>query len=186
MGKLLERAALAIFAVVLVAAFGALLLFKLAENRVSARMKPPLLMRAPEPASDLVYRTMDGQEQHLSATRGKVVFLNLWGTWCIPCLAEMPTVERLYEHYKGDPQVQFLIVSRLDSPKRVEGYARHNHFSLPFYVTRDQDIPQAMQFYQYPATFVLAKDGTIVSKHFGAADWSDGSVVKFIDRLRAE
>jgi thiol-disulfide isomerase/thioredoxin len=40
-----------------------------------------------------------------------VVYLDLWGTWCIQCVAEMPTVQKLYDHYKGDSQVEFLIVS---------------------------------------------------------------------------
>lgn len=149
-------------------------------------MQPPHLLREPEGASDLTFRTLDGEVEHLSASKGQVVFLDLWGTWCIQCVAEMPTVQRLYDHYKNDSRVKFLIVSRMDSPDAVRSYARRNHLSLPFYVTHDEDIPQAMQFNQYPVTFVFAKDGSLVSKHVGAADWSDGSVVSFIDQLRAE
>jgi thiol-disulfide isomerase/thioredoxin len=169
-----------------IAAGAGLLLFKLVENRLAARMRPPQLQREPEAASDLTYRTLDGDVEHLSATKGQVVFLNLWGTWCIGCVAEMPTLQRLYDRYRNDPQVKFLIVSRLDSPERVRAYARRNRFNLPFYVTRDADIPDSLEFHQYPATFVFAKDGTLVSKHLGAADWSDNSVVQFIDRLKGE
>jgi thiol-disulfide isomerase/thioredoxin len=186
MGKMLKRIAVGTAALILIAAFGALVLFKLAEKSIAARMQPPVLLRTPEPAIDMIYRTMDGEVQHLSDTKGKVVFLNLWGTWCIQCVAEMPTVQRLYDHYKSDPQVKFLIVSRLDPPQRVEWYARQGHFSLPFFVTRDADIPDAMQFQQYPATFVFAKDGSLAAKHLGAADWSDPSVVKFIDGLKEQ
>lgn len=149
-------------------------------------MRPPTLQREPEAASDMMYRTLDGEVEHLLATKGQVVFLNLWGTWCIGCVAEMPTVQRLYDHYKNDPQVKFLIVSRLDPPERVLAYARLNHYSLPFYVTRDADIPASMEFNQYPATFVFAKDGRLMAKDLGAADWSDSSVVEFIDRIKGE
>jgi thiol-disulfide isomerase/thioredoxin len=149
-------------------------------------MRPPHLQRSPEVASDLVYRTLDGEQQRLSAEKGQVVFLDLWGTWCVQCVAEMPAVQKLYDHYKGDPRVKFLIVSRLDSPSSVRSYARRNHFDLPFYITQDEDIPQSMQFNQYPSTFLFAKDGNLVAKHVGAADWSDGSVVSFIDKLRGE
>ncbi|GGA65387.1 thioredoxin [Edaphobacter acidisoli] len=147
-------------------------------------MRPPNLQRQPEAASDLIYRTLDGEQQHLAATKGQVVFLDLWGTWCIQCVAEMPTVQKLYDHYKDDPQVKFLIVSRMDSPFAVRSYARRNHLHLPFYVTEDEDIPQSMRLNQYPSTFIYAKDGTLVSKHAGAADWSDPSVFRFIDQLK--
>jgi thiol-disulfide isomerase/thioredoxin len=185
-GRLLKRVVIGLVSVGLTAAVVGLLLFKVAERKIAARMQPPHLERQSQAASDLKFRTLDGEVQHLSATRGQVVFLDLWGTWCIQCVAEMPTVQRLYDRYKDDPQVKFLIVSRLDSPATVRSYARRNHLSLPFYVTQDEDIPQTMQFNQYPATFVFAKDGSLVSNHVGAADWSDRSVVSFIDQLRTE
>ncbi len=60
------------------------------------------------PAPDLTFQTLDGQVHHLSDFRGKVVFLDLWGTWCLQCVAEMPTLQQLYLHYKDDPNVVFL------------------------------------------------------------------------------
>ena len=186
MRRLLKRVAIGLLALVLVAAAVGLLLFKLAERKVAAGMQPPHLERVSEAASDLPFRTLDGNVEHLSANKGQVVFLDLWGTWCVQCVAEMPTVQRLYDHYKNDSHVKFLIVSRMDSPAAVRSYARRNHLSLPFYVTHDEDIPQTMQLNQYPATFVFARDGSLVSKHVGAADWSDASVVSFLDQLRKE
>jgi thiol-disulfide isomerase/thioredoxin len=186
MGRRLKRVVVSLLSLVLVGACAGLLLFKLAERKIAGTMRPPHLERQPEVASDLTFRTLDGEVHHLSASKGQVVFLDLWGTWCIQCVAEMPTVQRLYDHYKNDSQVKFLIVSRMDSPAAVRSYARRNHLSMPFYVTEDQDIPPSMQLNQYPATFILAKDGSLVSKHVGAADWSDGSVVSFIDQLRTK
>jgi thiol-disulfide isomerase/thioredoxin len=149
-------------------------------------MLPPQLHVQPEPASDLTYRTLDDTPQQLSSNKGQVVFLDFWGTWCVQCVAEMPTVQKLYDHYKGDPQVKFLIVSRMDSPREVRSYARRNHFDLPFYITNDNEVPPAMQLGQFPATFLYAKDGTLATKHTGAADWSSASVISFIDHLKQE
>jgi hypothetical protein len=98
----------------------------------------------------------------------------------------MPTVQKLYDHYRNDSQVKFLIVSRMDSPTAVRSYARRNHLDLPFYITHDNEIPVSMQLNQFPATFLYAADGRLVSKHVGAADWSDRSVVAFIDRLKQQ
>jgi thiol-disulfide isomerase/thioredoxin len=170
----------------MLAAATALLVFKLVQRRVAAHMRPPHLKLSLEPASDLVYRTLDGAPQQLSSTKGQVVFLDLWGTWCVQCVAEMPTVQKLYDHYKDDPQVKFLIVSRMDQPSAVRSYAHRNNLSLPFYLTRDEDIPTSMQLNQFPATFLYAKDGQLVSKHVGAADWSDRSVIAFIDQLKQQ
>ena len=149
-------------------------------------MRPPHLQLQPGPASDLTYRTLDGIPQLLSSTKGQVVFLDLWGTWCVQCIAEMPTVQKLYDHYKDDPQVKFLIVSRMDKPSAVRSYARRNHLDLPFYITHDDEIPPAMQLNQFPATFLYAVDGTLVAKHTGAADWSAPTVIAFIDHLKQQ
>ena len=65
-------------------------------------------------------------------------------------------------------------------------YAHRNHLDLPFYITQDEDIPQSMQLNQYPSTFIFAKNGSLVSKHIGAADWSDRSVIAFIDQLKQQ
>jgi thiol-disulfide isomerase/thioredoxin len=186
MGKILQRTAILLLSLALFAAATGLLIFKLIQHRVTAHMQPPHLRLQPEPASDLTYRTLDGTPQQLTAIKGQVVFLDLWGTWCVQCVAEMPTVQKLYDHYKDDPQVKFLIVSRMDKPSAVRSYARRNHLDLPFYITHDDEIPPSMQLQQYPATFLYAKDGSLVAKHVGAADWSDRSVISFIDRLKQQ
>jgi thiol-disulfide isomerase/thioredoxin len=186
MGKILQRTLIVLLSLALLTAASALLIFKLVQHRVTAHMQPPHLRLEPEPASDLTYRTLDGTPQQLTAIKGQVVFLDLWGTWCIQCVAEMPKVQELYDHYKDDPQVKFLIISRWDSPSTVRSYARRNHLSLPFYITKDEDIPPSMQLGQFPATFLYAKDGRLITKHVGAADWSDRSVISFIDRLKQQ
>jgi len=186
LGRILQRTLTVLLSLILFAAASALLLFKLVQHRVAAHMRPPHLKLQPEPASDLLYRTLDGAPQHLSSNQGQVVFLDLWGTWCVQCVAEMPKVQKLYDHYKDDPHVKFLIVSRWDSPSTVRSYAHRNHLDLPFYITRDEEIPPSMQLNQFPATFLYTKDGSLAAKHVGAADWSDRSVIAFIDQLKQQ
>lgn len=170
---------------IVLAAAGLLAFFKIAQHRIASRLAPPVLQRESTNVPDLPYRTLDGALRRVSASKGKVVFLDLWGTWCVQCVAEMPTVQKLYNHYRDDPDVEFLIVSRLDSPGAVRSYASRNHLNLPFYVTRDDDVPGSMYLGQFPATFIYARDGSIVAHHAGASDWSDKSVIKFLDELAA-
>lgn len=186
MAKTLTRIAFAVALLVVVAACVVLTGFKLIAHRIAAREHAPHLVIHPEAATDLVFRTLDGRPQHLLPTNHQVVFLDLWGTWCIQCVAEMPTVQTLYNHYRNDPQVRFLIVSRLDSPASVRRYAHHYRYDLPFYVTHDDDIPASMHLNQFPETFIYSKDGHLVSQHVGAANWSAPSVIAFIDQLKAQ
>jgi thiol-disulfide isomerase/thioredoxin len=186
MPTVLKRIVVGLVLLVVLGGLAALAGFKFVQGRIAANLQPPRLQLQPEAASDLVYRTLDGEQQHLSQTKGQVIFLDLWGTWCVQCVAEMPTVQKLYDHYKNDPGVKFLIVSRLDSPYAVRSYAHRNHLNLPFYVTHDEDIPASMQLNQFPSTFIFAKNGSLVSKHVGAADWSTPSVISFIDQLKAQ
>lgn len=182
--RLWKRFLLAVVVLVLLGAASLFTLFKLVEHRIASRLAPPLLQSESRNIPDLTYRTLNGQLARISSSKGKVVFLNLWGTWCVQCVAEMPTVQKLYDHYRGKPDIEFLIVSRLDSPAAVRSYSRRHHLDLPFYVTEDADIPPAMQLNQYPSTFIYAKDGSVVAQHAGASDWSDKSVINFIDQLR--
>ncbi len=186
MRKILTSIALTLILLAVVATCVIVTGFKFFQHRIAANEHAPNLQFHPEPASDLVFRTLDGQPQHLLPINHQVVFVDLWGTWCIQCVAEMPTVQALYNHYRNDPQVKFLIISRWDSPANVSRYARRNHFDLPFYVTHDDGIPPSMHLNQFPATFIYAKDGSLVSKHIRAADWSAPSVIAFIDRLKAQ
>jgi thiol-disulfide isomerase/thioredoxin len=68
-------------------------LFHVVRRNVESRS--PGLVAISALAPDLSFQTLDGQERHLSDYKGKVVFLDLWGTWCIQCVAEMPTVQAL-------------------------------------------------------------------------------------------
>ncbi len=184
--KFWERFISAAVLVTLAVAVAGLMFFKIAQHKIALSLRPPVLQRESKSAPDLTYHTLEGAVRHTSASRGKVVFLDLWGTWCVQCVAEMPSVQTLYDHYRGDPDVEFLIVSRLDSPFAVRSYAYRNHLDLPFYVTEDEDVPESMHLNQYPSMFIYARDGSIAAQHSGAGNWSDESVIQFIDNLKSQ
>lgn len=158
--------------------------WKIVQRSILVNAKAPHLVSSPEPGVDFPFRKLDGTPMHLADTKGKVVFVDLWGTWCIQCVAEMPTVQTLYNKFRNDPDVIFLVISRWDSPATVRRYAQRNHFDLPLYTTEDADIPASMQLKQFPATFLYAPDGTMMAKHTGAADWSTPTVVSYINSLK--
>lgn len=134
---------------------------------------------------DFAYHTLDGEEQHLLASKGKVLFVNRWGTWCAPCVAEMPSIQKLYDRYKSDPEVQFLIIASRDSASDVRTFAFHHHLDMPFYIEDDADTT-GIDVSTFPSTSIYGKDGNLVSKQLGSADWSAPAVIEQIEKLKLQ
>jgi len=150
--------------------------------RLSTPSKSPnrLVLTLP---GDFAYHTLDGEEQHLLANKGKVLFVNRWGTWCAPCVAEMPSIQKLYDRYKDDPDVKFLIIASRDSASDVRTFALRHHLDLPFYIEEDADTT-GLDFSTFPSTSIYGKDGTLVLKQTGDADWSAPAVIAQIEKLK--
>ena len=178
-----KKLAWSLVTAVVLLSIGAIAGWRLITLRIRANERAPHLEAVDRQAVDFAFKTLDGEPKHLSDFKGRTVFVDLWGTWCIQCIAEMPTVQRLYEHYQSDPNVVFLVISRLDSPAKVRLYATANHYSLPFYTMDDSDIPSSMQLNQFPATFLYRPTGNLAAQHVGAADWSAPAVIAFVDSL---
>lgn len=110
----------------------------------------------------------------LADYKGKVVLLNVWATWCPPCQAEMPSIEKLYERY-GPAGLNVVAVSIDDavSEDSIRAFARDYHLSFQILHDPAGKIEETYQTTGYPETFVIGKDGVIRKKWIGAADWND-------------
>lgn len=187
-----KRLAIGLLASIVLACVAAFFAFRMLEAKIAQRFIAPQFHQAlpqetaPQADYDFAYTTLDGEVRHLSQLKGKTVFVNFWGTWCLQCIAEMPTIQKLYNNFRSDPAIAFIIASRLDPPGRIRWYAREGHYDLPFSIVRDSDIPPSLRFHQYPATFIFAKDGTLVEKQIGGADWSTPSVVQSIRKIEQQ
>jgi len=122
---------------------------------------------------------LDGKMVSLSDYRGHVVLVNVWATWCPPCVAEMPEIQALYRKY-GD-RVAFVLATN-DSPEAVEAFMEKNKYQMPvLYLT--ENPPGPLSFSAYPTTFIISKDGRVVSKKTGAANWDSKATEKILDEL---
>lgn len=121
----------------------------------------------------------EGKEVDFSEMRGKVVLVNIWATWCPPCVAEMPGMQDLYEDY-GD-RVEFLFIAR-DEHDRVEKFISKNEYSFPVYFERTAP-PEELSSNSLPTTFVIDASGVIRVEKVGAADWNSKKVHELLDKL---
>jgi thiol-disulfide isomerase/thioredoxin len=125
-------------------------------------------------------RGLDGKELDVGKTRGKVIFINFWATWCPPCVAEMPSIQRLYDRIKSE-EILFMCVSEEDDGK-VGKFAKEMGFTFPIYTVVDEK-PPVFNTRGIPATFIIGRDGQIVFRHVGAAKWDHKTSIDFIRRL---
>lgn len=135
---------------------------------------------APSPAQELVLKDVDGREHALGQYKGKVVVVNFWATWCPPCVAEMPSLQRLQDRMGRDGLV-VLAVSIGDSEEKIRDFLAR--VPVKFTILRDRDMGVARMWKArgVPTTYVLDAEHNIRYTAVGELDWSAQSVV---DTLR--
>jgi thiol-disulfide isomerase/thioredoxin len=129
---------------------------------------------------DWTIQSLDGQDFKMANAKGKVVFLNFWATWCSPCVAEMASIQRLYEKLK-DKGVVFACISNEETSK-VSRFVRRKSYTFPIYTMRGSP-PAVFNTQRVPTTFMLSRDGRIALKHIGSAKWDDHKSVDVIKGL---
>lgn len=125
-----------------------------------------------------------GRSAALADYRGKVVLLNVWATWCQPCRVEMPSMERLHRTFaETDFRIVSVSVDKEEGPDRVLAFA--NDLGLTFDILHDPAgaIQTTYQTTGVPESFVIDRDGVIVKKVIGAAEWDSPVNEALIRRL---
>lgn len=114
--------------------------------------------------------------------REEVVLVNLWATWCPPCVAELPSLEKLHEDY-GD-KVKFVFVTN-EKPEKVTQFLQKKNYRLPVYFEGSQ-TPDLLFSKSIPATYIIDKSGKIVVNEKGVANWNSKSTRTLLDKLLKE
>lgn len=127
----------------------------------------------------------NGEITETSQLRGKVVFINFWASWCPPCRAEFPSVQKFYDTYKTNQNLVFLTVNLDDELILGKNYLQKEKFTIPFLVP-NSSIPKELYNGSIPTTIVLDKTGKIRMHHSGMADYSKDSFYQEIEQLLKE
>lgn len=142
----------------------------------------------PTPAPTTRFYDAQGKPVQIGDFRGKVLVLNLWATWCPPCVAEMPTLAKLQAEYAGQPvavvPVSVDTAQAVDQAKLFIG----QHQPLAFYNDRDMKMPFAFKppVQGMPTTIIYGADGVERGRLSGGADWSGPDARAVIDKVLAQ
>jgi thiol-disulfide isomerase/thioredoxin len=131
---------------------------------------------------DWQLRAVGGDETALHVFKNRVVFVNVWATWCGPCRDEMPSIQALYDTMEKEG-VAFVIVSE-EEEYVISEFVRNNHYTFPTYTSRGE-IPSVFASNGIPVTFVVDRDGRIVLRRVGSADWNEKACQDFLRSLLA-
>ena len=125
---------------------------------------------------------LSGKVVDLKQLRGKVVVINFWATWCEPCTAEMPSLERLRERFQGRP-VEVLTVNYGEGETRIREFLDRLNLSLPVLLDPEKQAATAWRAGGLPITFVVDPAGRVRHFAFGERDWSDAETVKLVENM---
>ncbi|MDA3810891.1 MAG: TlpA family protein disulfide reductase [Spirochaetaceae bacterium] len=122
--------------------------------------------------------TLTGVSVNLIDYTGKTIFLNEWATWCPPCIAEMPSIQKLYDQLNDDENVVFLMVTN-EKKSVVEEFINKNFYTFPVLLSRS-NTPEAFYSPSIPTTFLVSPEGEIVLKEVGSKKWHGDNTVQLI------
>ncbi len=153
-------------------------------NRLIAFSPSEIAEADQESISDYNWQLQDlqGNTVDFASAKDKVILVNVWATWCPPCIAEMSSMQALYTTYKDE--VSFYFVS-IETTETVQKFIDKNEYTFPVFTTQ-HNFPKVLETNSFPTTYLISKDGKIIMNKKGAADWNSTSVHKTIDALLAE
>lgn len=138
--------------------------FTLADNLFSDDSIPKEGSKAPE----FSLPGLDDQQYQLSNYKGKIVVANFWGTYCPPCVSEMPLIQNYYEKYK-DKNVQFLAINENDPLVSIKAFIRQYKLTLPVVLDKDV-VRREYGVMNYPTTVFINENGKIEMIYEGEMD----------------
>ena len=144
-------------------------------------------MEAPPALPTRTLRDATGAETTLAAFKGDVVVVNLWATWCAPCVEEMPSLAELQHNFEGRIRViPVSIDSEGDREKAIAELARLSGGSLPFLQDMTRGVMFDLQAAGMPVTIIYDRDGNELARLAGGANWGSADATRLIEGVLAE
>jgi thiol-disulfide isomerase/thioredoxin len=132
--------------------------------------------------TDFRFVNESGTVVSTDSLRGKVVFVNFWASWCPPCRAEMPSLQKLYDRFKNDKRMVMLFMNEDDDKAKAISFLKENQYSFPLLSTVGP-VGASLFSGTLPTTLVLDKTGKLVMHHLGIADYGSESFINQLTNL---
>lgn len=112
---------------------------------------------------------MDGKPVSAASLQNKIVILNFWATWCVPCMEEMPYMQKVYTQYRGNPDVVFLVINSgaRNTLQDAQKWAGRKKYDFPVYFASEPKLTEQLGFQLIPATFIIDRNGMIQFRMIG-------------------
>jgi cytochrome c biogenesis protein CcmG, thiol:disulfide interchange protein DsbE len=166
----------------IVAALGLLLGGEAADAREDLFEALGMAKVPPKAASDFTLLDTDGQQVSLQQYRGKVVFLNFWATWCIPCREEMPSLERLHQTYQAQ-DLAIISIDLKEGADQVKAFFQKHGLSFPSLLDPNGTVFRDYLVAGMPTTYLIDRNGTLLARGVGGRDWTRAEAQQLIQEL---
>jgi peroxiredoxin len=167
---------------IIVATFGLLLGGSLADAREQLLEAMGMAKVPPKAAPDFTLLNTDGQQVSLQQYRGKVVFLNFWATWCIPCREEMPALERLHQTYQAQ-DLAIISIDLKEGAEQVRAFFQKHGLSFPSLLDPNGAVFRDYLVAGMPTTYLIDRDGVLLARGVGGRDWTRAEALQLIQEL---
>ncbi len=144
---------------------------------------PPARLHPGSPAPNIVLPGLDGRTVDLKDFLGKVVFLNIWATWCPTCREEIPSMEKLYRELKGEAFEILAVSVDKAGARTVVPFMKSHKLSFPALLDPEGTIAGPYGVTGVPESFIINKEGIIEKIVIGPIDWTEPSIVDFFRTL---
>ena len=134
-------------------------------------------------APDFTYPDLSGKSVSLSDFRGSVVLVNIWATWCPPCVAEVPSMEALYRKLKGENFEILAISIDQQGQSVVSSFMEKHKLTFPALLDPKGTISLPYRATGVPESFIVDKKGILAKKIIGPIDWESPEVISYIRNL---
>ena len=146
-------------------------------------LKKLTALESPPAQPNMIFKDADGREMRLSDYKGKVILVNIWATWCAPCIAEMPMLDKL-QAAKGSNKFEVVTIS-LDrtAAEAEQWFAKNNITNLPLWHDSSYGVSAKLNLPGLPTSIFYNQGGREIARIPGEVDWTSAEALALVDYL---
>lgn len=145
---------------------------------------PSVNIQKDTPMADYNFQLIDleGNTLDFVELKGQVILINIWATWCAPCVAEMPGLYSLYQKMKNE-KVKFIFLSVDENPEKVRDFLKQKNYQLPVYFLNSSLSNTYKTSNSIPRSYLLSAEGKVIKEYIGITAYNTQAFQKFLKSL---